>query len=505
MTVRVATSPETSPIQTGAVFVILALLLGVAFAPSIAWVATQWSAGGVVGHGYLVAAISAWLLWRQRSAIMSSIGRPAWLSLIAVLALSAVWLMGYVANVVAVQTIALPAIWWCCVVAVFGYRTGLVTAFAIAYLYCALPALDMTQPFFQTITSSAVGVALSIVGIPALLQGNYVMLPAGDFEIAEGCAGLSYLLAGVSVALLYAHLYYRRVVPSVLLLAVIILLSMIGNWIRVLIIIAIGHYAGMDHPMVADHLSLGWIIFAVTILPALILAQRFEPDLAQPQPAASETTATSGYWPALLATVCVALAGPLWAWQVSGDAEQPDAPVLILPQVGDWNGPLYANTSWQPRYAGVQEQILQRYEKAGQQVLVYANVYFSQAQDRELIYFSNDIAGDWRRSVRKKDEALLDAGLAGPFRVLSARGVIGEWLIWYRYDINGAAIADPRKAKLAQALAVLRGQQSAGVIAFAAKCDADCGSARDALREFAAAFEYNLASLVAGKDDHADH
>ncbi|MEO0575375.1 MAG: exosortase C-terminal domain/associated protein EpsI [Pseudomonadota bacterium] len=495
--------PVSVRVQVGAMFVALAVLLGVAFWPSIAWVSTQWAAGGVVGHGYLVAAISAWLLWRARAAIVASVATPGWWSLLAVLALSAFWLLGYVANVVAVQTIALPAIWWFCVVAVFGYRTGIVTAFAIAYLYCALPALDMTQPFFQSVTSAAVGVALSIVGIPALLQGNHVMLPGGDFEIAEGCAGLSYLLAGVSVALLYAHLYYRRWLPSIVLLAVIILLSMIGNWVRVLIIIAIGHYAGMDHPMVADHLSLGWIIFAVTILPALFFAQRFEKKLPVSRSNIGNG-ADRARWPALVVTACVALAGPLWAWQATSEPQREDALVLKLPAVTGWQGPARARASWQPTYTGVQEQLLQRYTSAGKDVLVYANVYFSQSQDRELIYFSNDIAGDWRRTQRKKNEVQLIAGAFGPVRELSARGVLGEWLIWYRYDIDGQAIAGAREAKFAQALAVLRGKPAAGVIAFATKCDASCDSARDVLREFAAGFEYNLPQLVAGKDDHAD-
>ncbi|MEM8547224.1 MAG: exosortase C-terminal domain/associated protein EpsI [Pseudomonadota bacterium] len=467
--------------------VLLAILLvtGIAFAPTVTWVAGQWSAGGVVGHGYLVAAISLWLLWRERQWLLSGGLAAGWWALPLVGVLSLAWLVGYVANVIALQTVVIPLIALLAIIVALGPRVGALVGFPLLYLYCALPALRLLRPVFQTITTEAVGVLLTLADVPAYLDGNFVILAAGSFEIAEGCSGVSYLLAGVSVALLYGYLYYDTIGRSLLLLLAAMLAAMIGNWIRVAIIIAIGHFGGMDHPLVADHLSLGWVIFAIMLVPVMVIARRLEPLVVTPR----VLPAPRGrFQPVAAVAALVALvAGPVWAAVVS-PAEHAARVTIELPQVSGWQGPRTYTGAWSPRFVGPTDQIHGEYRSAEGVVSVYANVYVSQQQGQELIFFSNDIAGDWERDRPRRAEPVVGT-VAGPFRELVARSIYGETVIWYRYAIGESVSTADRDAKWQQALAVLRGTPGAGAVAMASRCEPDCDAARARLRGLMAAWD----------------
>lgn len=453
------------------------LVTGLAFAPTIAWIAGQWSAGGVVGHGYLVAAISLWLLWRERQLLLYSDVAPGWWALPLVGALSLAWLIGYVANIIALQTVVIPLVALLAIVVALGARIGALVAFPLLYLYCALPALRLLRPLFQTITTEAVGVLLTLADIPAYLDGNFVILAAGSFEIAEGCSGVSYLLAGVSVALLYGHLYYDTVGRSTLLLLAAMLAAMIGNWIRVAIIIAIGHFAGMDHPLVADHLSLGWVIFAIMLIPVMVIARRLEPLVVPPR----VLPAVRGRFQpvAVVAALAALVAGPVWA-AVVRPADSVTRMSVELPSLPGWQGPRPYTGAWSPKFAGPTAATLGEYRSGQDAVSMYANFYAAQRQGQELIFFSNDIAGDWERDRPRRAEPVIETP-AGPFRELVARSLYGETVIWYRYAVGSSVATAERDAKWQQALAVLRGMPGAGTVAIASRCEPDCDSARTRL------------------------
>ncbi|MEM9172458.1 MAG: exosortase C-terminal domain/associated protein EpsI [Pseudomonadota bacterium] len=457
--------------------------IGIAYAPTLQWVGTQWAANGIVGHGYLIAVISFWLLWRERDALSSVARLPVLWIIPVTLALSLVWLIGYVANIVALQSVVIPIIALAALLQAFGWQVARVAAFPLLYLYCGLPALRMLQPIFQEITTLAVGVILKLVDIPAELDGNFVFIPLGNFEIAQGCAGVSYLLAGIAVALLYSYLFLNTLRRQLLLTGVTVLATMIGNWIRVVLIIAIGHYAGMEHPWVADHQFLGWIIFAVMLVPVLVFARSLEPDEV-PERNVSSVKRQRTPWIAALAALAVLSVGPVWAAWVTRTAMPADAVTIQLPtSTAGWRGPMRSQTLWTPRFADPDVALVRDYRRANDTISVYANVYLSQSQDRELIYYANDIAGDWPRIVRKRNEPVIDTA-QGPFREVQVMAGATRALIWYRYELRDHVVTDDRKAKIDQAFAVLSGYPIAGVLALQTFCDADCDDARKKLDLF---------------------
>lgn len=477
-----------APILAGLLAILAAFLVG--FWPTFAWLASEWSGGaGVMSHGFLVAAISIFLIWRAIDAFSVAERAPAWMVLPALLGLSFIWLLGKVATVVAVQTLVLPLILLAALATAFGPKATRPFVFAIMYFYFAVPAWEYLQFVFQAITVWVVDAALALTGILAHVDGNFVHVPSGTFEIADGCSGLNFILAGLSLAVLYGHLYYRSPGRFLLLTSVMLLAAMIGNWVRVFSIVLIGYNTEMQSSLVSDHLTFGWILFAVLMIPVFFVARRLEDsdgdDDASASRSASPTTDKNQLTAALglAAAILAMIVGPVWAGAVSTSSADARSVDLQLPTAdGQWIGPTSARWDWTPEFAGPDAERLAEYRSVDGFVLSYSNVYLSQQQDRELIYYSNSVSGNWRRVADLDSRTANAAG----FEQVAAENYAGSWLIWYRYQIADGFETGGTKAKIRQALSALTGRPVAGAIAFATLCEPDCDTATMLLSDFVA-------------------
>ena len=477
---------EAAPVSAG--LGILLLVFVIAFWPTITWMASEWSSSaGSLSHGYLVAAISAFLFVRAIPEVASIGASPAWWLLPFVFGLSLVWLLGNIATVIAVETLVLPALLLLAVAAAFGLRAARPLVFPILYFYFAVPAWDHLQFVFQAITVAVVGALIRLSGIPALLDGNFVYLADGAFEIAGGCAGLAFVIAGLSLAALYGYLFYAQLRHTLILAAVALAVAMVGNWIRVFVIILIGHNTQMESGLVDDHLTFGWVIFSVLMIPVYWLARRLEDrDIGEPVQSSDNTpSARPGTKAAFLAAAAAMVVGPAWALQVHQSVAGEGDLILVLPKSdGRWPGPADSQWDWQPRFSGPDAERVAQYGDGEDFVLAYTNVYLSQEQDRELVYFSNRVEGDWQGSRPSAADQSINLGNGLIFRQRMARNYVGDWVIWSRYQVGERFEETDIGAKLAQAIETLKGRPESGVIAFATRCNVECEAATARLTAF---------------------
>ena len=61
----------------------------------------------------------------------------------------------------------------------------------------------------QDYTTWFVIVTLNLLSIPVFVDGVYLSIPAGDFHVAEACAGLRFLVATVALGTLMANVAYK--------------------------------------------------------------------------------------------------------------------------------------------------------------------------------------------------------------------------------------------------------------------------------------------------------
>jgi exosortase len=138
-------------------------------------------------------------------------------------------------------------------------------------LISGVPIWDIAILVLQPLTIGVSDAVLTALKVPVLFSGSLVMLPSGTFEIAEGCAGLRFLLAALAFSASYAFLYIKGNRNRFLFIAATCLLSVVSNLFRVVSIIWMGYYTEIQSSLVRDHYSYGWIIFCVALIPSLWL------------------------------------------------------------------------------------------------------------------------------------------------------------------------------------------------------------------------------------------
>ena len=186
--------------------------------------------------------------------------------------------------------------------------------------------------------------------------------------------------------------------------------------------------------------------------------------------------------------------GPVWAGTISSSNTSAEAIEIVFPagKFG-WIGPQESHWGWLPEFVSPAAEQVAEYRLESDIVLVYANVYLTQEQDRELIYLSNDLDGDWRTLSNNGDlseSVYLDDGSEyGQFR---ASNFVGNWLIWYRYQNGDEFDASAGQAKISQAIETLKGNPDAGIVAFATPCRDQCDVASDRMAAFVEQVGYSI-------------
>jgi|TARA_R110002060_G_scaffold78053_2_gene90498 exosortase A len=134
--------------------------------------------------------------------------------------------------------------------------------FTAAYLVFLLPMWGSLTSILQTVSVFSVEVIMGYTGIPTFVEAPYVSIPAGTFEIADGCSGLRYLIVSLAISTLFSFLYIKNRKKALLFIFIAILGALLTNWIRITLLILIGHWTDMTHSLMNDHNSFGWYIYA---------------------------------------------------------------------------------------------------------------------------------------------------------------------------------------------------------------------------------------------------
>lgn len=479
--------------------VVLALLVAVALAafwPSISALTELWShpERRTYQHGYLIAAIAFWLLFRERQQIASAAGRPSPGLLIVASAGAVAWAVAWNAGLQVVHFLLWPAILWAAIAGALGWQAGRALAPPVAYLYFAMPIWDALTPGLQSATVLANQVLAMMVGMPVLIEGNLIHIPEGSFEIAGGCSGLNYLVVGLAIAALLGEVNRDRVGRRLLLIAIGGGLAIASNWLRVFIIIYAGHVTDMDHYLVrVDHYNFGWVLYAFVLALFFYIARKLPesriaagPDFQQEPSAVGQSLV-----PGMIAFVILVL-GPGLAGTVrlagTGEVEKSTGvgvSQIELPQALEWR-PAPASGEWVPIFAGADAESLVEFSRGEFRVTAYTATYLRQAQGRELIGHGSRIGGNAAGRLtqsRVRLAATEPAISAMEAQWRSAGGASA--LIWWTYRIGSRDFTNGLRAQLWYGLASLWSEPVSAVVALRSECRPDCGQARLVLQDFA--------------------
>ncbi len=439
-------------------------------------------------HGWLVLAVTVWLIWRDRGKTASIRITPPIAGWCLVAIGSIGWLAGFNAGLLAVTMLALPLLALAAIWATAGKGVARRVAFAVLYLYFALPVWEPLNPLLQSLTTFVNLWLAQLVGIPVAMEENFIHIPAGSFEIAGGCSGLHFLIVALAIAALQGEIDRDDLRSRALLLGIAAALALVTNWLRVFIIIVAGHLTEMQHFLVkVDHYYFGWFLFVFALGLYLYVSSRV-PHAARTAPSKAQAVEQPARGRPMIAAVLSAAAlalGPTWLF--AGVAKIELTGQESPPTLASWSGPSLYLSDWRPVFENSDEEFLAAYHhEAMGDVALYRATYHSQHQGKELRGYFNTVLGAQYQAKASHQREIEAGGRAFPLSEQIAAGTNAhDLLIWSLFAIDGKPDPMGFSSQLAYGVRSLFRYPEASVLAMAAECRPDCDHARDALGAFA--------------------
>jgi EpsI family protein len=470
----------------------LALLVTLVYWPSPAVYYEQWQdfVNITYTHGWLVLEVCVALVLRSQREIAAAPVRFSPLALFALVGCILAWLVCYRASIEDLEVTIFPAIFWLAVTAAFGLGMGLLLAFPVAFFYFAVPSWSQLGNPLQELTVFALRGFFWLTGPRVLISGNTIHIPNGSFVIEEGCSGLHFMIVGLAVAALHGELRRDPWRVRFAQLALMAILALLANWVRVYTIIEAGYLTDMRSYLVSvSHYWFGWGVFAVALVLFFGLTALFgPPEPARDPPLQPVAPGPPAPLAGLVATVLVLVALPAVSWGLRTLQPAPAPSAAAAPNArAPWSSaPSDTLSSWRPVFPGAdQEQRFAYTNTTGDIVDVFRVAYRTQRQGAELVGSGSTLIG---RRLRVRFEEVIDTA-TGAFRETEVADRSGaRSLIWWRYEIAGRDFVKPLASQLWYGIRAIVSNPPAALVAYHAACAAggDCEDARRVLREFVA-------------------
>ena len=461
-----------------------------------------WEESSAYSHGLIMALIVAYFFLKQwgNDKTMLSIRPTIWMLPI-ILSLSMLWMVAYLSQIQALEQLVLLAVLISVVVALLGRVRAVPYIYIIALMIFTISSWSQINGFLRMATAVVSGNILDLTGVSSVREGFFILVPAGTFEVTNGCSGLRYQLAGLSISILYAYMEKLSLWLTLLYLLIAFIVIFLANVVRIVIVILAGQFTQMQSPLIDDHLWLGWVVFSVFISIFLYLSNRLirSPDRdanrsSEPVSDNSES-ALSIKWGFTLVVLALTASGPILAQYYAPSTKvQKAAYRLDLPdKLNTWVlvSTSEENQAWKPDFVSPDVVAGGRYTDADRytanSVDYYMMIYAYQTQGHEAVNINNRVYDQkiWTLTGSTKQKVKLASGwsvVVNEFEIRDRRG--NTRLIWMWYYLDGENMAGKYKTKLMSLIGVFRQRPAISVNVLSIATHAELEPARRILTDF---------------------
>ena len=450
--------------------------------------AAVWLSRSTYNHCALILPIIAWLVW-QRLPELRRLTPAAWAPGLLLTGLGALlWLLGEAGFVAIARQAGLVLMLQGAVIACLGRSVSRALLFPIAYAMFMIPVGDGLMPPMQTLTARMCMVLLGLVGVPAHIEGVFITIPNGYFEVAEACSGVEFLIAMAALGALVANIGFRSTKRRLLFMTAAVLLPIVANGIRAFGTIYIAHLTDIAFAASFDHVIYGWFFFAFIVALLIGGGWRFsDRGLHDPwsDPSAFPPAPPGRLAPVLLAAFAMVAAPALWSAAAATAASAPAVRDIALPDLPGWQRVTPGeDRPWEPRFEGADVIRMARYrDAAGREVDLAVAVFSRQEEGREIVGFGRgaiDPEGKWAWTASGSPPA------DGHSDRIASFGTLREVLSFYR--IGSILTGSEYRVKLETMKERLAGRPGqAAAVLVSAEAPAEGADPRPAIDAFLAA------------------
>jgi exosortase B len=224
------------------------------------------------GHGPLIIVAALWLVWQSRDRLRVIEVSPApltgWLVLLSglvVLVLARnqdIWFLEVASEI--------PVIAGCLLI-LAGWQALRIVAFPVGFLIFSAPApgwmVDAATVPLKVLISDMVTQVLYSAGYPIAQNGVVILIGAYQLLVQDACSGLNSIFALSAIGVFYVYAFrWQHKIRGFILMALIVPITVLANFLRVLTLVLIAYYAGVDKLEGPLHDLTGIALFVVAIV-----------------------------------------------------------------------------------------------------------------------------------------------------------------------------------------------------------------------------------------------
>lgn len=385
-------------------------LVTLAFPQTLSEMVAIWAGSETYNHCFLVIPAFVYFVWLKRTTL-SQTPAPNFLGAIPLASSGFLWLLGAFADVNLVQQFAFIAMTVSLTAGFLGWKASKEILFPLLFLFLAVPVGEELLPVMMDFTANFTVSTLRLMGYPVFREGNHFSMPTGNWSVVEACSGVRYLIASVTMGLIYAYITYTSIMRRTVFMLAAVIVPIIANGLRAVIIVLLGHYSGMTIATGVDHLIYGWLFFGVVIF-ILFWAGSFwrqdengknkvhsanETSTAQPMQRRAPVKTVS----VIAALTVIPFLWPLWQQWSEGHLP-PSLPELNFNVMGPYKDCHTCIPGFEPSFSNADAYIKKAYQsESGAKIYVYVAVYYSWTDQGELISYQNQLVlpGDSQRHI----------------------------------------------------------------------------------------------------------
>jgi len=457
-------------LRHGAVLAGLLALTLLVFRDAVEAAVKVWWISPTYSHCFLIIPIVIWLVYEKRAALaMTAPGLfPQALLLLPVLGL--IWWMGQLAAINEVQQYAIVGMMQVLIVALLGLQVARLIWFPILYLLFMVPTGEYLIAPMQRFATHFVDISLNLLNISHYTEGTTFELTNGRFEIAEACAGLRFLIATVTLGVLFSYMMFRKLIKTVLFLIASVAVPLIGNGLRCVGIIVLAHFTNNQYGAGADHIVYGWGFNVFILLVLGLLGAMFRDDFNEKTSVRSEPPVPAQKLAAIaVLAASLAGAGPALAFWHDNYFTGSDPSALAEPLSPPGWQQVPVSATWRPDFSGFDTEAATAIVPPEQADALPVDLFLGYyARPRPGHSMTAHVNRFWDIDKWTQAEShAVTVNLAGkdvPLQEWIITSPFEKRMVWSSYWVDGRFTTSLLRVKLWQAKAALMGHEGQAVL-----------------------------------------